>query len=90
MVPGGMIVLNSTSLHIIPAYSSQSSDFAQTLAGIGLSEFDKAGGGSWKRFPKPRVARLGRVLSLMTVGVPVRSDSIGVQDSLTDRMFRYI
>ncbi len=31
------IVLNSTSLQLIPAYSSQSSDFSQTLAGIGLS-----------------------------------------------------
>jgi len=31
-------VLNSTSLQLIPAYSSQSSSLAQTLAGIGLSE----------------------------------------------------
>jgi hypothetical protein len=31
-------VLNSTSLQLIPAYSSQSSDFAQLLAGVGLSE----------------------------------------------------
>jgi len=33
-------VLNSTSLQLIPAYSSQSSDFAQTLAGVGLSELE--------------------------------------------------
>jgi hypothetical protein len=31
-------VLNSTSLQLIPAYSTQSSGFAQTLAGVGLSE----------------------------------------------------
>ena len=31
-------VLNSTSLQLIPAYSSQSSCFAQLLAGVGLSE----------------------------------------------------
>ena len=31
-------VLNSTSLQLIPAYSSQSSGFAQTLAAVGLSE----------------------------------------------------
>ena len=32
------IVLNSTSLHLIPAYSSQSSSFEETLARVGLSE----------------------------------------------------
>jgi hypothetical protein len=32
------IVLNSTSLQLIPAYSSQSSEFSQTLVGVGLSE----------------------------------------------------
>ena len=31
-------VLNSTSLQPIPAYSSQSSSFEETLVGIGLSE----------------------------------------------------
>jgi len=31
-------VLNSTSLQPIPAYSSQSSDLAETLARIGLNE----------------------------------------------------
>ena len=31
-------VLNSTSLQLIPAYSSQSSSLAQTLAAVGLSE----------------------------------------------------
>ena len=31
-------VLNSNSLQLIPAYSSQSSGFEQTLAGVGLSE----------------------------------------------------
>ena len=31
-------VLNTTSLHLIPAYSSQSSGSAQTLAAVGLSE----------------------------------------------------
>ena len=31
-------VLNSTSLHLIPAYSSQRSSFEETLAGVGLSE----------------------------------------------------
>ena len=31
-------VLNSTSLQLIPAYSSQSSDFIETLARVGLSE----------------------------------------------------
>jgi len=31
-------VFNSISLQLIPAYSSQSSSFAQTLAGVGLSE----------------------------------------------------
>ena len=33
-------VLNSTSLQLIPAYSSQSSGFAQTLAAVGLSELE--------------------------------------------------
>jgi hypothetical protein len=33
-------VLNSTSLQLIPAYSSQSSCFGQTLAGVGLSELE--------------------------------------------------
>ena len=33
-------VLSSTSLELIPAYSSQSSDFSQTFAGIGLSELE--------------------------------------------------
>jgi hypothetical protein len=32
------LVLNSTSLQLIPAYSSQSSSFEETLAGVGLSE----------------------------------------------------
>ena len=32
--------LNSNSLQLIPAYSSQSSDFAQTLVGMGLSELE--------------------------------------------------
>ncbi len=32
------VVLNFTSLQLIPAYSSQSSGFAQTLAEVGLSE----------------------------------------------------
>ena len=40
------IVLKPTSLHLIPAYSSQSSDFSQTLAGVGLSELEWAGVGS--------------------------------------------
>ena len=31
-------VLNSNSLQLIPAYSSQSSSLAQTLAAVGLSE----------------------------------------------------
>jgi len=31
-------MLNATSLQLIPAYSSQSSDFAPTLAGVSLSE----------------------------------------------------
>jgi hypothetical protein len=31
-------VLNSTSLQLIAAYSSQSSDFAQTVVGMALSE----------------------------------------------------
>jgi hypothetical protein len=31
-------VLNATSLQLIPAYSSQNTGFAQTLAGVGLSE----------------------------------------------------
>jgi len=48
-------VLKPTSLQLIPAHSSQSSGFAQTLAGVGLSESEWAGGGSWKRFPKPQV-----------------------------------
>ena len=34
------ILLNSISLHPIPAYSSQSSDFAPILAGVGLSELE--------------------------------------------------
>ena len=33
-------VLNSTSLQLIPAYSSQSSSFEETLAGVGLCEFE--------------------------------------------------
>lgn len=36
-------VLNSTSLQLIPAYSSQSSCFVQSLAGVGLSESEWAG-----------------------------------------------
>ena len=38
-------VLNSTSLQLIPAYSSQSSSLAQTLAAVGLSESEYAGVG---------------------------------------------
>ena len=34
----GHFVLNSNSLQLIPAYSSQSSSLAQTLAAVGLSE----------------------------------------------------
>jgi len=33
-------VLNSTSFQLTQAYSSQSSDFAQYLAGVGLSELE--------------------------------------------------
>lgn len=40
------IVVGSTSLQLIPAYSSQSSSFEKTLAGIGLSESEETGGGS--------------------------------------------
>jgi len=32
------IVLNATSFQPIQAYSSQSSDFSETLAGVGLNE----------------------------------------------------
>ena len=37
------IVLNSNSLELIPAYSSQSSYFMQTLAGVGLSRLELDG-----------------------------------------------
>ena len=33
-----VLMLCSTPLQLIPTYSSQSSDFWQTLAGVGLSE----------------------------------------------------
>jgi hypothetical protein len=49
------VVRNATSRQLIPAYSSQSSGFAQTLAGMGLNEPEWAGVGSRKRFPKPLV-----------------------------------
>ena len=50
-------VLNATSLQLIPAYCSPNSGFAQSLAGVGLSEPEQAGVGSRKRFPKPLVGR---------------------------------
>ena len=37
-------VLNPTSLQLIPAYSSQSSWFGQTLAGVGLSRLELGSG----------------------------------------------
>lgn len=51
-------MLNATSLQLITAYCSQNSGFAQSLAGVGLSEPEQAGVGSRKQFPKPLLLRL--------------------------------
>ena len=58
MNPAARLCSLCAQAQLTPAYSSQISGILRVFAPVGLSEFQWAGGGSQKRFPKPLFLRL--------------------------------